>query len=149
MQIGKRPTCRSQLAPSYEGTQQRCFKTMYVCLQGLNTSSWELHAYGQMLVQHYGGDALVLATPQAQPPGQQGSVLLPPPISVIKELGKPLNGSNRNATAELEVRVVFQKRTVDRQLLNSKELIEQCNAWRYTTPSGARVRGLCWEVRAS
>ena len=156
LQIGKRPVGRNQLPPSYEGTQQRCFKSMYVCLHDINTRTWQLHEYGQMLVRHYGGDALVLAMPQTQPPGQQGSTLLPPPVSVLKQLNKAPKGGSQKAAAAAEqvVRVVFQKRggdprlLTDRQLINSKELVERCNAWRYTAPSGARVRALCWEVRA-
>ncbi|EFN58009.1 hypothetical protein CHLNCDRAFT_57085 [Chlorella variabilis] len=157
MHIGKRPVGRNQLPPSYEGTQQRCFKSMYVCLHDINTRTWQLHEYGQMLVRHYGGDALVLAMPQTQPPGQQGSTLLPPPVSVLKQLNKAPKGGSQKAAAAAEqvVRVVFQKRggdprlLTDRQLINSKELVERCNAWRYTAPSGARVRALCWEVELS
>ena len=42
--------------------------------------------------------------------------------------------------------VVFHKRTSDRFLLNAAELLEACNAWRYTTPGGVEVRSKCWEV---
>lgn len=46
--------------------------------------------------------------------------------------------------------MVFQRRNRDaqsRQLLNAAELVEACNRWQYTAPSGAVVRALCWEVR--
>ena len=46
------------------------------------------------------------------------------------------------------LRVAFQKRSGDRLLLNAAELLDKCNAWRYTTAAGVQVRAHCWEVRA-
>jgi hypothetical protein len=38
---------------SLEGGQQRCFKQMFVCHNGLNITKWPLHGLGLLLVDHY------------------------------------------------------------------------------------------------
>lgn len=80
---------------------------------------------------------------------QQGDSALPPlPVSVIKQLGHGMKLAEEGQ--DVELRIVFQKRNRDaqaRQLLNAAELVEECNKWSYTAPSGATVRALCWEVR--
>ena len=149
------------LPPSFEGTEQRCFKNMFVCAHDIATKKWQLHAYGQHLVRHYQGGELVRSMPEQQPPGE-GTLPPLPPESVLRQLGKRRKGgrkgggggedasssSGSGADGEVQLRIVFQKREGnDRQLLNAGELVERCNAWRYTAPSGARVRALCWEVR--
>jgi hypothetical protein len=45
--------------------------------------------------------------------------------------------------------VLFQRRDRDRLLLNSQELVEQCNRWRFTTKAGQRLRASCAEVEMS
>lgn len=72
-------------------------------------------------------------------------------MSVLRRLGKDSAGSPETGTgAEVQLRVVFQKRDGgdkhERQLDNAADLIAACNAWRYTAPSGARVRAQCTEV---
>jgi hypothetical protein len=161
MQIG-RPRLGRTLPSSFEGTEQRCFKNLFVCTGDLEPDTWQLHAYGQLIVQHYGGDALVKSQSAAWPPGQAGRAL-PPPVSVLRQLGRlaaSATDSGRVGQAgaepgeEVELKIVFQKRNAkgwrgsERQLVNVAELLERCNQWRFTAPSGVRVRALCWEVRA-
>ena len=134
---------------------------MFVCAHDIATKKWQLHAYGQHLVRHYQGGELVRSMPEQQPPGE-GTLPPLPPESVLRQLGKRRKGgrkgggggedasssSGSGADGEVQLRIVFQKRGGgDRQLDNAAELVERCNAWRYTAPSGARVRALCWEVR--
>jgi hypothetical protein len=147
------------MPPTYEGTEQRCFSSMFVCLHDVSPATWQLHAYGQLLVRYYGGEDLVLSMPQVAPPGQPLDKL-PPAVSVLRQLGvaaasRKATGGRKGASgggqlqsqAEVAVRVVFQKRGgTERQLTNSAELLKACNRWRFTAPSGVRVRGLCWEV---
>ena len=38
---------------SLEGGQQRCFKQMFVCNNGINITKWPLHGLGLHLVDHY------------------------------------------------------------------------------------------------
>jgi hypothetical protein len=161
MQIGRRPPGRAQ-PPTFEGVEQRCFQTMFVCLHDIATANWQLHAYGQQVVRHYGGQQLVRTVPEAGPPGQQKSAGVPPPESILRQLGKvPIvpasastrgeggrNGSEPSGEEEQILRIVFQKRAgEDRQLVNAADLVKACNKWRFSAPSGARVRALCWEVR--
>ena len=81
---------------------------------------------------------------QAQLPG--GEPL--PTVSVLRRLGK--GGAASPATGagtEPLLRILFQKRAgTERQLRNAAELVQRCNSWRYTAPSGARVRARCWEA---
>ena len=135
---------------------------MYVCLHDVATDTWQLHAYGQHIVRHYGGDALVWSMREAQPPNRTAPSL-PPPMSVLRRMGAGARAAEAAAAKatqakaagqgeELELRVVFQKRggdprqLTDRQLVNAAELVAACNRWRFTAPSGVRVRALCWEV---
>lgn len=131
---------------SYEGSPQRCFKQMFVCSQGINITSWPLHGLGQHLVRHYASQlqsAAAVASEavvapqqhQHQPAGRDGSNagVLP---------------SSSSSGSEQVLRVIFHKRaSADRQLLNVRELVQQCNAWRHTTAAGRHVRGSCREVR--
>ena len=125
---------------------------MFVCLHGINTRTWQLHAYGQSLVRYYGGSAMVAIQTEQHPPGQQFQA--PPPVSIIRQLGLQRGRGKKEqqtgAGKEQVLHIAFQKRdgTV-RQLLNAAELIERCNAWRYTTQAGAQLRALCWEVSIS
>ena len=137
---------------TYEGGEVRCFRHMFVCLDGIDTRTWQLHAYGQSLVRYYGGSAMVASHTEQHPPGQKFQV--PPPVSIIRQLGLQRESGKEEQQAgvgeEQEpfvVRIAFHKRDGTlRQLLNAAELIERCNAWRYTTQSGARLQALCWEV---
>ena len=137
------------LPVTYEGGEVRCFRHMFVCLHDINTRTWQLHAYGQSLVRYYGGSAMVASQTEQHPPGQQFQV--PPPVSIIRQLGLQRGSGAKEQQAgtseEQVLRIVFQKRDGgDRQIANVAELIERCNAWRYTTQAGARLRALCWEV---
>ncbi|KAL4443685.1 hypothetical protein ABPG75_011422 [Micractinium tetrahymenae] len=168
------------LRPSFEGTEQRCFKNMYVCLNDVHPSHVRVHTYGQYLARHYGGPQLLLRMTQVAAPAVLGSwgpgvrqqslepnprgqrqrqqqsqqpqqqQKQPPPVSIIQQLGVRAQQAQRaqqQPSREVELRVLFSKRsTGDRRLLNSAELLRRCNAWRYTAPSGMRLRGLCWEV---
>lgn len=56
---------------SWEGGPQRCFRHMYVCTNGVNsTDSWPLHAFGRQLVKHHLSSLPAEVQPivQAQPP---------------------------------------------------------------------------------
>lgn len=85
---------------------------------------------------------------QGQRGRQDQQPTLLPPVSIIRQLGlQPQRGQTQQGM-DLQLRVLFSKRSSgDRRLLNSAELLRRCNAWRYTAPSGARLRALCWEVR--
>ncbi|KAI3428185.1 hypothetical protein D9Q98_006565 [Chlorella vulgaris] len=162
-QIGRRPPGRAQ-PPTFEGVEKRCFQTMFVCLHDIATANWQLHAYGQQVVRYYGGQKLGRTVPEAGPPGQQKSAGVPPPESILRQLGKvPIvpasastrgeggrNGSEPSGEEEQILQIVFQKRAgEDRQLVNAADLVKACNTWRFSAPSGARVRALCWELELS
>lgn len=56
---------------SWEGGPQRCFRSMYVCTNGVNTTeTWPLHAFGRNLVRHHLDSLPAEAQPvvRAQPP---------------------------------------------------------------------------------
>ncbi|KAI7844598.1 hypothetical protein COHA_001838 [Chlorella ohadii] len=56
---------------SWEGGPQRCFRHMYVCTNGVNTTeTWPLHAFGRNLVRHHLDSLPADAQPvvRAQPP---------------------------------------------------------------------------------
>ncbi len=52
----------SGLPLSFEGGPQRCFRSLFVCHDGVNISShgWPLHLMGQRLVEHYSGQVAEL-----------------------------------------------------------------------------------------
>ena len=59
------------LRASWEGGPKRCFRHIYVCTNGVNsTDSWPLHAFGRHLVKHHLGSLPAEVQPivQAQPP---------------------------------------------------------------------------------
>lgn len=139
---------------SYEGTPQRCFRHMYVCTNGVNsTDSWPLHAFGRHLVRHH----LDSLPAEAQP-----LVRTQPPVALQRRLrlaaqasaggdGKgseySSSGSSSSSSSEPAVlNILFHRRGVDRLLLNAAELLERCNAWSYTTAAGVTVRARCSEV---
>ncbi len=78
---------------------------------------------------------------------QQQQLTQLPPVSAIRQLGALPHSAQKQQGRELQLRVLFSKRSSgDRRLLNTAELLRRCNAWRYTAPSGAQLRALCWEV---
>lgn len=142
-----------------------------MCLNDIHPTHVRVHDFGQFLARHYGGPqlqqqvALVkgLEAPPLLPPavqtqrpaqtprGQQQQPRQPallPPVSIIRQLGVQPQLAQRQHGKELQLRVLFSKRSsADRRLLNSAELLRRCNAWRHTAQSGARLRAFCWEVR--
>ena len=135
------------LPRTYEGGEMRCFRHMFVCLRDLDTEAYQLHSFGQYLVRYYGGNQVVINQTEQHPPGGQFQV--PPPVSIIRQLGLR-RAQGGGGGKEQVLRIVFQTRAgTERQLVNIAELLETCNAWRYTTQSGARLRALCWEVGAA
>ncbi|KAL4447222.1 hypothetical protein ABPG77_007255 [Micractinium sp. CCAP 211/92] len=159
--------------PSFEGSEQRCFKHMYVCLNDVHPTHVRVHDFGQFLARYYGGPqnplgAEASAMP-ARPPSaarqprleqkvdgrrqqqseeqQQQQLTQLPPVSAIRQLGALPQTAQKQQGRELQLRVLFSKRSSgDRRLLNTAELLRRCNAWRYTAPSGAQLRALCWEA---
>ncbi|PRW57966.1 hypothetical protein C2E21_3662 [Chlorella sorokiniana] len=127
---------------SWEGGPQRCFKHMYVCADGVNsTETWPLHAFGRHLAKHH----LRSLPAKAQPPlALQRRLRLE---AEARNASGLTAGTNRSSTTEPAVlSILFHRRGVNRMLLNAAELLEQCNAWNYTTTPGVQVRALCSEV---
>lgn len=116
------------------------------------------YEYAQHLVRHYSQPAArqqpasgATVGPQSAEQQAEERKARERNVSVLRTLGKDSAGARESgAGAEVQLRVVFQKRggadKRERQLDNAADLIERCNAWRYTAPSGARVRGNCTEV---
>jgi hypothetical protein len=135
---------------SFEGGPRRCFRHMLVCMDNINITAWPLHAYGQHLVQHYErlGALPENALPADRPKEALPRRLAPPtmPFARRKAGGQAAPATAADKEAVLEV--AFQKRHGDeRQLMNAAELLQRCNAWRFTTSFGVEVRANCWEVR--
>lgn len=104
-QVGAPPLDAASLPLSFEGTEQRCFRRMYVCTNDVNPQRQQLHVYGQLLAEHYGAQ-------QAQQQ-QQAPQVLPPPVSILRMLGRG------GLKGERQLRIAFAKRaTQDRQLVN-------------------------------
>lgn len=140
--------------PSYEGSEQCCFSAMYACLDDVDADKFQLHAYGRHLVHyHQRQHRQQVDAARAAMLQQAGLADLPrpPPESVLRRLGRQAaTSADAGAGHEVQLRVVFQKRGgSERQLVNAEELVERCNSWAYTAPSGVRVRALCWQVRGS
>lgn len=170
-QEGGPPPADSSPPPSYEGGERRCFKRMFVCTEDVRYALavpkdgstprplvFRWYEYAQHIVRQ-----VTRRSQEQQEQQQQGSGAAVGPltaaqedeerqrrerdVSVLRRLGSD------SADSPVTLRVVFQKRgnadKRERQLDNAADLIERCNAWRYTAPSGARVRGSCTEVSAS
>lgn len=156
---------------SAEGGPQRCFKAMYVCTAGgeIDVANWPTHGFGLALVdayreqlaawraqraqqgQHTGGAAAAAAV-QAQPVAAGAAATAAASEVGLGGLASSTSSSTSGRTsggsgAERVLRVLFQRRDRDRLLLNSAELVEQCNRWRHTTRAGQRLRASCAEVR--
>lgn len=152
---------------SAEGGPQRCFRTMYVCTAGgeIDVANWPTHGFGLALVdayreqlaawraqraqqgQHAGGAAAAAAV-HAKPVAAGTAATAAPSARDIGGLASSTSSSKGSGSgAERVLRVLFQRRDRDRLLLNSKELVEQCNRWRHTTRAGQRLRASCAEVR--
>jgi hypothetical protein len=132
-------------ALSVEGGPQRCFRHMFVCTEGLNTSSWPLHGLGQHLAQRY-GQQLSQSWGGGTAPPRDGST------SRLKL--QPLQQQHVAAQQKQEgartrvLRILFHKRSsTNRQLLNVEELLRECNAWRHSSKgTGMQLRASCAEV---
>ena len=127
------------LRASWEGGPQRCFRHVYVCTNGVNsTDSWPLHAFGRHLVKQHLSSLPAKARPllRAQP-----AVALQRWLRLAAE-----TGGGRSGTAPAVLNILFHRRGVNRMLLNAAELLERCNAWSYTTAAGVAVRAQCSEV---
>jgi hypothetical protein len=149
-----------------EGGQQRCFKQMFVCHNGINITKWPLHGLGLRLVDHYrthrqhmeqreGGLEELAALDAAAAAGVATQAALAAEAGAAAAgdgsskggKGDKADGGSSSEGGERQLRIVFHRRSSpDRQLLNVAELIEQCNAWRYTTKAGQRLRASCIEV---
>lgn len=118
------PPCRASKRgpppkpPSYEGTEQRCFRQLFFCGNGtLGTPSTQ-YRLGQHMVQWMRKEQLL---PQPAAPPCTGACKL------------------RLRGGIVTLRLAFHKRSSSgRQLLNTAELIEQCKGWTYV-PRGGRT----------
>ena len=130
------------LPPSFEGGDQRCFRHMFVCNNGVRGSGLPVYSYGQHLVEYY----KPLLAPPVLAAAAAGSAGGSKPTSV------PDAGAGAAASGKARVlRIVFQKRGEGhpgRAILNIRELLQRCNEWQYEAPSGRVVRAACLEVRS-
>ncbi|KAL4443683.1 hypothetical protein ABPG75_011420 [Micractinium tetrahymenae] len=159
---GTRTAGSTALRPSFEGGQQRCFRSLFVCARGLNITRWPLHGLGQKLARHY-RTQLPALLPEAPPVvaasssavAAEGSAA--PSAAANHGGGSNSGGSSgsksgsstgsSSASTERILRIIFHKRSsADRQLLNAAELVQRCNAWRHTTSGGQRLRASCQEI---
>lgn len=153
---------------SAEGGPQRCFRSMYVCTAGgeIDVSNWPTHGFGLALVDAYRDQLAAWRqqqrdAQQAQQGQHAGDAAAGGAVqakSVAAGTAGGSRGSLRAGTGggaasnsasqgtERVLRVLFQRRDSDRLLLNSQELVERCNRWRYTARSGERLRASCAEV---
>lgn len=107
---------------------------MFVCTHGLTITRWPLHGFGRHVVQAYRH----MLPPEVQALGAVSSIVPPQ--------ARPGSSSTDGGVATV-LNVVFQKRAGDtRQLLNSGELLQRCNQWRYRTAAGRQLGAKCWEV---
>lgn len=149
--------------PSFEGGEQRCFQTAFFCgrnfLMDTGLPPEEEAALGQAERQ----ERLAEAVPQEpysfgqavsaflqQRRGQQGQAgepLAQDAISLQDAAAAWGQGRQRAATNG-RLRIGLMKRGGEgRQLLNSEELLQSCNAWSYTPPgSSMPVTAECHEV---
>ena len=131
------------LPPSFEGGNQRCFRNMFVCINGMRGSGLPVYSYGQHVVQFYKPLGAPSAPAAAAAAAAGGGTIASTPAT---------NAGAGAADASCEARVlriVFQKRGEGhpgRAILNIQELLQRCNAWQYKTRSGRPVRAACLEV---
>lgn len=156
---------------SAEGGPQRCFRSMYVCTAGgeIDVSNWPTHGFGLALVDAYRDQLEAWRqvqqgqqdAQQAQKGQRAGGTAAGAAVQATSvaagaaggSRGSPRAGTGGGAASnsasegtERVLRVLFQRRDSDRLLLNSQELVERCNRWRYTARSGERLRASCAEV---
>lgn len=151
---------------SWEGGPQRCFRQLFVCSRGLNTTTmgWPLHGLGQRLARHYRDLALgeVAAELAAAVPAGASREERQHQLAALQrstaaaaaaiEKGRRRRGSTGGkrqepSGSERVLRVVLHRRSSpDRQLLNARELVARCNAWRHVTAAGQRLRAACREA---
>lgn len=146
---------------SAEGGPQRCFRHMYVCTAGaeIDIANWPTHGFGLALVEHYRAQLAAWRQQQGADPGgapwadaaavaaaAEAAAAVGADGAVEPAGGGGSGGSGGGARGERLLRILFQQRSGDRLLINSRELVERCNRWRYTTHAGQRLRASCAEV---
>lgn len=154
---------------SAEGGPQRCFKHMYVCTAGgeIEVANWPTHGFGLALVNAYREQLAAWQAQQAQQGQRVGGAAAAAVVQAksvaagAAAVGAAAGGSagglrsvtdggassSDSSGSERMLRILFQRRDRDRLLLNSQQLVEQCNRWRHTTAAGQRLRASCAEVR--
>ena len=146
---------------SAEGGPQRCFRQLFVCMNDVQLAegNFLVHEYGQRMVEfhrHRLAPAQQQKEKQPEQQQQQQQLAPQPPEALQRRLALQASGGGKGEGGsggkeeEHELRILFHRRGDDglnRQLLNALELLQRCNSWRHTTPSGARLRARCWEVR--
>ncbi|PRW58044.1 hypothetical protein C2E21_3663 [Chlorella sorokiniana] len=75
---------------SWEGGPQRCFKHMFVCTNGVNsTETWPLHAFGRHLAKHHLGSL---------PPEAQSALQAQPPVALQRRLRMVAEADERGSS---------------------------------------------------
>jgi len=142
---------------------------MYVCTAGgeIEVANWPTHGFGLALVNAYREQLAAWQAQQAQQGQRVGGAAAAAVVQAksvaagAAAVGAAAGGSagglrsvtdggassSDSSGSERMLRILFQRRDRDRLLLNSQQLVEQCNRWRHTTAAGQRLRASCAEVR--
>jgi hypothetical protein len=151
--------------PSFEGSEVRCFRSAFFCGRNLpvgagsapedearlsddevqqqlaNEVPIEPYSYGQAV-------AAYMQQQQQQLLRRQGQVQLPDAISLQQAAAAHAGQQPNWAASNGSLRVLLLRRGGEgRQVLNAAEVLERCNAWRYSPPgSTVPVTAVCSEA---
>ncbi|KAI3437750.1 hypothetical protein D9Q98_000198 [Chlorella vulgaris] len=151
---------------SYEGGERRCFQTAFFCGRNLpmaaGLSPAEEAQLGQEAVQerlaaevpdepYSYGQALAAYLKQQRQQRvwqRQPTMPLPDAISLQQAAEAAGGGAFEQAASSGRLKIALMKRSGEgRQILNSVELMQRCNAWKYIQPgSNAPITAECYEV---
>lgn len=151
---------------SYEGGERRCFQTAFFCGRNLpmaaGLSPAEEAHLGQEAVQerlaaevpdepYSYGQALAAYLKQQRQQRvwqRQPTMPLPDAISLQQAAEAAGGGAFEQAASSGRLKIALMKRSGEgRQILNSVELMQRCNAWKYIQPgSNAPITAECYEV---